>query len=168
MKRCGMISCGLKRAAWAGDLGTCVYMRWNQWRLKLRSRHWWLLLILFWVTTPHCWTKLPERDQSLPSGPTRSSRGDVIEGFWSRNQLFPGWSLPCHWSQHFGNAAVSLVGPFRRRPPRSLQHASAVSAEQCSRARHCSSNVSLTCSANRSQQASSRRRSLIRSFKCAD
>lgn len=166
MKRWGMISCGLERATWAGDLGTCVYMCWNQWRLKLRSRQWSWLLIFF--------SQLLivglnfQRDQSLPSGPTRSSRGDVIEGFWSRNQLFPGWSLPCHWSQHFGNAAVSLVGPFRRRPPRSLQHASAVSAEQCSRARHCSSNVSLTCSANRNQRASSRRQSLIRSFKCAD
>lgn len=109
-----------------------------------------------------------QRDQSLPSGRTHSSRGDVIEGFWSRNQLFPGWSLPCHWSQHFGNAAVSLVGLFRWRPPRSLQHASAVSVKQCSRAGHCSSNVSLTCSANRNQQASSQRRSLVRWFKCAD
>lgn len=87
MKRWGMISCGLERAARAGNLGTCVYMRWDRWRLKLRSRR-----LLFFFTTPHCWTKLTER----PKSPVGS------------NTQFPGWR---DWRVLVQKPAISWLKP---------------------------------------------------------
>lgn len=53
-----------------------------------------------------------DRDQSPPLGPILRSQGDVIEGFWSREQLFPGRSLLRHWRQHCGFSEGDHLGHY--------------------------------------------------------
>lgn len=144
MKRPGMTSCGLDCASWAGIPGTYINIRSNRRRLKPRSRQ----LLFFLHNSKPTETKVSRKVEHAALGVTwLKDSGPETSYFLAEASSATGVSTLA--TLRFHSSA-----PFRRRPPRSLQHASAVSAKQCSCARHCPSNVSLTCSANRNQQAS--------------